>query len=148
MHFELVLTSCWFINELNKIFDRCSLDICMRVTFLTFQKLYLSSFRGCSTKIPKRTHLTEPIKLMSWEEYLTGCLKSGMCLLGSQSESQATEFYLCWLSVSLGLFVILFWFGVFVFIPGLCMTYGLLFLGGNNDGVFGLMMQPFGILVP
>lgn len=64
MHFELVFTSCWFVNELNKIFDRCSLDICMRVTFLTFQKWYLSSFRGCSTKIPKRTHLTEPIKLM------------------------------------------------------------------------------------
>lgn len=65
MHFELVLTSCWFSNELNKIFDKRSFNICMRVMFLTFQKLYFSSFRGYTTKIPKWTHLTEPIKLMS-----------------------------------------------------------------------------------
>ena len=148
MHFELVLTFCWFTNELNKFFDRCSFDICMRVMFLTFQKFYFSSFRGCSTKIPKRTHLTELIKLMNWEVYLTGCLKSRhMSLLGSQNESQSTEFYPCWLSISLGLFVILFWFGVFVFIPGLYMAYKLFFIGGNSDGIFVLMMKAFGILV-
>lgn len=65
MHFELVLTACWLTNELNKIFDRCSSDICMRVMFLAFQKFYFSSFGGCSTKIPKWTHLTELIKLVS-----------------------------------------------------------------------------------
>lgn len=146
MHFEWVLTSYWFSNELNKNFDRCSFGIWRRVMFLIFQKLYSSSFGGCSTKIPKWTNLTSQLNGSTWEVHLMGC--SNSCLPDWISSSNRT------LSLLTLFLLTLFFFFFYSFLTwSICFCFS--FAHGlqvipywwQQHGIFGLMMWPVGIFV-
>ena len=143
MHFELVLTSYWFSNELNKNFDRCSFDIWRRVMFSIFRKLYSSSFGGCSTKIPKWTNLTSQLNGLTWEVHLMRC--SNSWLPDWISSSTRT------LSLLTLFFLLLFFYSFLTSSICFCFLFAhglqVILYWWQQHGIFGLMMWPVGIFV-